>query len=225
MGLMEGDARLNKKPEWASGISHAAGAILSAVGLIALIGAALTHGTPRHLAAYLVFGLSLIFLYSASAAYHLAAVREKAKQWLRRIDHMMVFMLIAGTYTPFCLIALWQRGGEWLLIAVWLLGAAGMVFRAVWLKAPRWLYLGAYLLMGWLVVVVAVPLINTLPIGALVFLGSGGLAYTIGAVFYGLRWPRLLPGVFGFHELWHLFVLTGSALHFWAVYRYLTFLS
>ncbi|MBT9153932.1 MAG: hypothetical protein DDT39_00594 [Firmicutes bacterium] len=216
---------MNYKRDWASGVSHAAGAALSVVGLVALVSAALAHGTARHLASFLIFGLSLVLLYSASAVYHLAAVRENTRHWLRRIDHMMVFMLIAGTYTPFCLVVLWQRGGEWLLGAVWILGAAGMVFRAVWLKAPRWLYLGAYLAMGWLVVVVAVPLAHNLPSMALVFLGAGGLAYTIGAVFYGLRWPRLVPGVFGFHELWHLFVLAGSALHFWAVYRYLTFLS
>ena len=216
---------MDSKRDWASGISHAAGAAASVVGLVALVSAALAHGTSRHLAAFVVFGLSLVLLYSASAVYHLAAVREKAKQWLRRIDHMMVFMLIAGTYTPFCLIALWQQGGEWLLGAVWILGAAGMVFRAVWLKAPRWLYLGAYLAMGWLVVVVAVPLVQTLPPAALSLLGLGGLSYTTGAVFYGLRWPRLLPGVFSFHELWHLFVLAGSALHFWSVYRYLTFLG
>ncbi|MBT9176861.1 MAG: hypothetical protein DDT20_01183 [Firmicutes bacterium] len=216
---------MGNKRDWASGVSHAAGAALSVVGLVALVNAALAHGTARHLASFMVFGISLALLYSASAVYHLAAVPEKTKQWLRRIDHMMVFMLIAGTYTPFCLVALWQQGGEWLLGAVWILGAAGMVFRAVWLKAPRWLYLGAYLAMGWLVVAVAIPLAQSLPRMALVFLGSGGLAYTVGAVFYGLRWPRLVPGVFGFHELWHLFVLAGSALHFWAVYRYLTFLS
>lgn len=216
---------MDSKRDWASGISHAVGAAASVVGLGALVTAALTHGTARHLAAFLVFGLSLVLLYSASTVYHLAAVHEKAKQWLRRIDHLMVFMLIAGTYTPFCLIALWQQGGEWLLGAVWILGVLGMVFRAVWLQAPRWLYLGAYLAMGWLVVVVAVPLVQTLPAPALLFLGLGGLSYTIGAVFYGLRWPQLLPGVFSFHELWHLFVLAGSALHFWSVYRYLTFLG
>ncbi|MBS3986204.1 MAG: hemolysin III family protein [Selenomonadales bacterium] len=213
------------RPDWASGISHAAGAVLAVVALIPLISVALAHGTARHLASFLVFGISLVLLYSASAVYHLAAVRTKVKQWLRRIDHMMVFVLIAGTYTPFCLVALQRRGGEWLLGAVWTLAILGMVFRVVWLSAPRWLYLGFYLLLGWMVVIVAVPLVQALPAGALIFLALGGLAYTVGAVFYGLRWPRLLPGVFGFHELWHFFVLAGSALHYWAVFRFLAFVG
>jgi len=213
---------MQKKPDWISGFSHGLGAILAVVGLVLLIQSALAWGDVWHIVSFSVFGASLVLLYAASAFYHLVPARERVHLWLRRIDHMMVFVLIAGTYTPFCLVALRGVWGWTLLIAVWSLSAVGMVLKVVWLFAPRWLYTGFYLLLGWLIVIAAGPLWRALPAPALAWLGIGGLFYTVGAVFYGLKWPRLIPQVFGFHELWHLFVMAGSLSHYWAVLRFLS---
>ncbi|MBS4053868.1 MAG: hemolysin III family protein [Thermaerobacter sp.] len=212
---------MNKKPDWISGISHGVGAVMSVVGLFFLTRSALTEGTVRHLISFSIFGGSLVLLYAASAFYHLVPARERVHLWLRRLDHMMVFVLIAGTYTPFCLLALRGVWGTTLLIAVWSLSIVGIVLKVVWLFAPRWVYTGFYLLLGWLIVIAAGPLWRALPLPALGWLGMGGLFYTVGAFIYGLKWPKLIPNVFGFHELWHLFVMAGSFAHYWAVFRFL----
>jgi len=211
-----------KKPDWISGISHGLGAILAVVGLALLTQSALAYGNAWHIWSFSVFGVSLVLLYAASASYHLIPARERTHLWLRRIDHMMVFVLIAGTYTPLCLVALRGVWGWTLLIAVWFLSVVGIVFKVVWLLAPRWLYTGFYLLLGWLVVIAAGPLWRALPPPALGWLVLGGLFYTVGAIFYGLKWPKLMPQVFGFHELWHLFVMAGSFSHFWVAFRFLS---
>lgn len=224
-----------------SGLTHLAGAALSAVGLVALVRAALrgagiattTVGAAAGgrtvatgawpLVAVAIFGASLILLYTASSLYHLLPLSARGTLVLRRLDHMMIYVLIAGTYTPFCLISLRGRGAwGWSLFGtVWGLALAGVILKAVWINAPRWLSVAFYLGMGWLVVVAAGPLLRAVPAGGLEWLAIGGLFYTVGAVFYATKWPRLAPGVFGFHELWHLFVMAGSFSHFWAVYRFL----
>ena len=211
-----------------SGLTHLAGAVLSAAGLVALVRAAVRGtggGGTWPLVAFLVFGVSLVLLYTASSLYHLLPLSTSGTLVLRRIDHMMIYVLIAGTYTPFCLISLRGRGawGWGLFGAVWGLAVAGIILKAVWMRAPRWLSTGFYLGMGWLVVVAIGPLLRSVPAGGLEWLAVGGLLYTVGAVFYATKWPRLVPGVFGFHEVWHLFVLAGSFSHFWAVYRFLRF--
>ena len=214
-----------------SGLTHLAGAILSAVGLAALLRAALRGGAGGttggagvwSLVAFAIFGASLILLYTASSLYHLLPLSARGTLALRRLDHMMIYVLIAGSYTPFCLVSLRDRGawGWGLFGAVWGLAAAGITLKAVWMRAPRWLSVTFYLGMGWLVVVAAGPLLRAVPAGGLEWLAVGGLFYTVGAVFYATKWPRLAPGVFGFHELWYLFVMAGSFSHFWAVYRFL----
>lgn len=207
-----------------SGYTHILGAILSLIGLIALIYSALTHGSVRHLVSFIIFGISLICLYTASGIYHLVPGPEKLIKNLRKLDHMMIFVLIAGSYTPFLLVALtgiWRTG---MLIGIWAIAVSGVIFKAFWLNAPRWLYTGIYLGMGWLALVVIVPLVRALPPGAVLWLFLGGASYTVGAVFYALKWPNPIPKVFGFHEIWHIFVLLGSFSHFWAVFRYVTYL-
>lgn len=204
-----------------SGLTHLAGVILSAAGLVALVRAALRAGGVWQMVSFAVFGISMILLYSASSLYHLLPLSARGTLVLRRLDHMMIYVLIAGSYTPFCLIALRGVWGWSLFGGVWGLAAAGIVLKAVWMHAPRWLSTTFYLGMGWLVVVAVVPLVRSVPAGGLVWLAAGGLFYTVGAVFYATKWPRLAPGVFGFHEVWHLFVMAGSFSHFWAVYRFL----
>jgi hemolysin III len=134
---------------------------------------------------------------------------------------MMIFVLIAGTYTPFCLLALdsgWRVG---LLCVVWGLALCGIVFKLLWMSAPRWLSVALYLGMGWVAVIVAPALFQAVPPGGMALVLGGGLVYSVGAIVYGLRRPNPWPRALGFHELWHLFVVVGSACHFWAVLRYL----
>jgi len=163
-------------------------------------------------------------LYTASAAYHLLKVPEKISTLLRRIDHMMIYVLIAGTYTPLCVIALTGKLSLSLLIAIWLLAAVGILLTILWFGAPRWLTTGIYLLMGWLVVIAFYPLIHSLPLGGLAWLVIGGLLYTVGALIYGFKWPRINNRWFGFHEIFHLFVIGGSLGHFWLMFRYLMYI-
>ena len=171
--------------------------------------------------AFGIFGLSLIALYSASALYHLLPVSPAATARLRRLDHMMIFILIAGTYTPVCVLALeggWRAG---LLGLVWTLALCGVALKLLWMEAPRWLSVGVYLAMGWLAVIAASAIFRAVPPGGMAWILGGGLVYSVGAVIYGLKWPDPAPGVFGFHELWHLFVLAGSACHFLAMLLYI----
>ena len=207
-----------------SGFSHLAGAILSVAGLCLLVRYASVNGTVRHIVSFSIFGASLILLYTASSIYHLLSVSEKSIRVLRKIDHMMIYILIAGTYTPVCLIPLRGGWGWSLLISIWSIAMAGIVLKVLWFNAPRWLYTLFYLLMGWLIVIAFVPLVRTMPIAAMLWLIAGGLLYTVGAIIYGTKWPKLKSKVFGFHEMFHVFVLYGSFCHFWMMFRYILYL-
>ncbi len=207
-----------------SGFSHLAGAILSVAGLYLLVRYALVNGTVWHIVSFSIFGASLILLYTASSIYHLLSVSEKSTRVLRKIDHMMIYILIAGTYTPVCLIPLRGGWGWSLLISIWGIAMIGIILKVLWFNAPRWLYTLFYLLMGWLIVIAFVPLVRTMPIAAMFWLIAGGLLYTVGAVIYGTKWPKLKSKVFGFHEMFHVFVLYGSFCHFWMMFRYILYL-
>jgi len=204
-----------------SGLTHLTGFLLSIAGLVLLVTYAAIDATSWHVVAFSIFGASLILLYGASTMYHLLPVSERGITILRRIDHIMIFILIAGTYTPVCLIPL--RGGwGWVLFGiVWGFAIAGVFIKLFWMSAPRWLYTGIYLAMGWMVIVAIYPLIKVLPTGALAWLAAGGLFYTVGAVIYAIKRPNLIPGIFGFHEIWHLFVMAGSFSHWWVMMKYI----
>ncbi len=214
---------LSKFKDPVSGFTHLVGALLSIAGLVVLVCYAVRYATAKHIAAFAVFGASLILLYSSSAVYHLARVPEKIGAILRRIDHMMIYVLIAGTYTPICLLALTGTWGLSMLIIIWVLAVAGIIMTVVWFGAPRWLTTAVYLLMGWLVIIAFYPLIHCLPVGGITWLVIGGLLYTVGAVIYGFKWPRINSSWFGFHEIFHLFVIGGSLGHYWLMFRYLMY--
>jgi len=203
-----------------SGLTHLAGALLSVAGLAVLVNSAALQGTAWRVGSFAAFGTSLILLYTASALYHLLPLSERGTRALRRVDHMMIFVLIAGTYTPFCLVPLRGPWGWSLFGAVWGLAVAGLFLALFWIDAPRWITTAVYLAMGWAVVVAVFPLLRTVPSGGLAWMLAGGLFYSGGAVIYALKRPNPLPGVFGFHEIWHLFVMAGSFSHFWAILRY-----
>ena len=204
-----------------NGLTHLVGGLLASVGLVVLLVKAASEGRADQLVAFGVFGFSLIALYSASSLYHLLPLAPRGIAGLRRLDHMMIFVLIAGTYTPFCLLALdgaWRVG---LLCLIWGLALCGILLKLFWMDAPRWLSVALYLGMGWLALVAAPALFRAVPIGGMAWVLAGALVYSAGALIYGLKRPNLVPGVFGFHELWHLFVVAGSACHFWAVLWYI----
>jgi hemolysin III len=202
-----------------SGLTHLAGVLLAIIALIVLLVTA--AGRVDQLVAFGIFGFSLIALYAASALYHLLPLSPPAVARLRRLDHMTIFILIAGTYTPICVLALDGGLRAGLLSLVWTLALCGIVLKLLWMDAPRWLSVGLYLAMGWVAVVAASAIFRAIPAGGIAWLLGGGLVYSAGALIYGLKRPNLVPGIFGFHELWHLFVMAGSACHFWVMLRYI----
>lgn len=203
-----------------SGLTHLAAGMLAAAGLVVLVAMAVASGSVDRTVAVGIYGCSLVALYGASALYHLLPVSEAAIARLRRLDHMMIFVLIAGTYTPVCLLAL-SGGWRWgLLGTVWTLTLAGILFKLLWMDSHRWVSVTLYLGMSWMVLVAAPAILEALPAAGVAWFVAGGLVYSAGAIVYGVKRPNFVPGVFGFHELWHLLVIAGSACHFWAVIRY-----
>jgi len=195
--------------------------VAAALALVLLAGAAAARGTARHVVGVSVFGASAVLMFTASALYHLARHSRRASLY-RRLDHAMIYTFIAGTYTPVCLVALWPSGlGAPLLAVVWGLAVLGVVQKVRWPNAPRLLSTGLYLAIGWAGAFAAPALLRAAPAALLGWLLAGGLLYTFGAVVYAARWPRGRPGVFGFHELWHVFVIAASGAHYYAVARYL----
>lgn len=194
-----------------NGASHLLGLLLAGAGTILLLRMA---SGPWQLASFSVYGAALILLYAASTLYHMLPVSERPLRALRTLDHIAIYFLIAGTYTPIALVTLHNRLGWTLLAAVWLIAVAGIPFKLFFLDAPIWLSTSTYLAMGYLALLAVVPLARTVPVSGLLWLVAGGMAYTIGAVIYARERPNPFPGRFGHHEIWHLLVLAGSACHF-----------
>ncbi|OIJ17637.1 hemolysin [Anaerobacillus alkalilacustris] len=204
-----------------NGLTHLGGAILSFVGLIALvIKASMVTGSPISIAAVIIFGVSMILLYSASAIYHMVIAKDKIIGVLRRLDHSMIYVLIAGSYTPFCLISLSGSNGWILFVFVIMLAISGIVFKMVWFDCPRWLSTSLYIIMGWLAIFIFSPLADSLSHVGLSLLVAGGIFYTIGGIIYGLKPKFLLFKYMGFHEIFHIFILLGSLAHFLCVYLF-----
>ena len=201
-------------------LTHLAGLLLSVAGAFLLLDRALQDPTAASLISALVFSLGLIGLYGASTIYHWIIASPRVIARLRTFDHIMIYILIAATYTPICLLALNRMTGGVLLGIIWGLTLTGIILKLVWKSAPRWLYTGLYLGLGWAAVTVIYPLIQALPAMAIVLMVSGGLSYTAGAVIYGMKPRRLRIGPFHYHEIFHLFILGGSLLHFLMVYLY-----
>lgn len=193
-----------------SSISHMVGFVAAIPILIILI---VKSEDVYSIVSFAIFGAALMLLYGASATYHAINAKEKINNILRRLDHMMIFVLIAGTYTPICLVCLRGTVGYILLAAIWICAILGMILKVVWMDAPRWVSTAIYVFMGWLVVFAFYPLIQSVSLTGIAFLVAGGLAYTLGAVIYALKWPKITTKYFGFHDLFHLFVLAGSAFH------------
>ncbi|MEX2501604.1 MAG: hemolysin III family protein [Trueperaceae bacterium] len=202
-------------------LTHAAGVVLGAVGTVVLL--FLADGDPWRTFSAVVYGLSMIVLYLASTLLHALRVGADTLRRLRILDHAAIFVLIAGSYTPIALVTL-QESSPWVgwtvFAVVWGLATLGVLFKLVWIGAPRWISTGLYLGMGWLAVVAIGPLLAALPGAAIAWLVAGGVVYSLGAVVYATQRPDPFPNRFGYHEIWHLFVLAGSACHFVLIARY-----
>lgn len=202
-------------------LTHLVGAILSCFGLLAMILKISTiNGSMIELLAVVIFGISLILLYSASTTYHMVIASEKIIAFLRRMDHSMIFVLIAGTYAPFCLISLNGEIGWIIFSVITFLAVCGVLFKMVWFKCPRWLSTILYIAMGWIIILAAKPLSHTISNTGVLLLLIGGIFYTLGGVIYGIKPKFLSFKNWGFHEIFHLFILAGSLFHFLSVYLF-----
>lgn len=193
------------------GTLHGAVAMVAPAGLVLLLFLA---ESPREYVGAAIFATSLILLYATSATYHLVPWGERPRRVMTRVDHSMIFILIGGTYTPFCLMVVGDAWGIPMLSVVWTFAGLGVVLKVLRPNAPRWLGVGLYLGLGWVGIVAAWPVLNNMAWWGVVLLAAGGACYTVGALVYGRRWPNPSPRFFGYHEVFHALVVAGSLLHF-----------
>jgi hemolysin III len=213
-------ARLLREP--ANSLTHLVGAVLSVVALVVLL--VLAAGDPVRVTSFAIYGASLVVLYTASTLLHAVRARPEVLRRLRIFDHAAIFVLIAGTYTPITLVSLRMVAPVWgwtLFATAWGFALLGVLFKVAWIGAPRWLSVVLYVALGWMAALAIAPMTQAFEVGALGWLFGGGLAYTLGAVVYATRRPDPWPRVFGFHALWHLFVLLGSICHFVMVLKHI----
>lgn len=206
-----------------SAITHYIGMLLSLIAAAPLLVKAEISGIPSALTAMGIFILTMILLYAASTIYHTLDVKAGVLKVFRKLDHMMIFVLIAGTYTPICLLVLKGRIGMIMLALVWGMAVVGMVLKAFWVTCPKWFSSIIYIAMGWICVLVFPILLRDLKTPAFLWLLAGGILYTVGGVVYALRLQAFncVHKYFGSHEIFHLFVMAGSFCHFVVMYWYL----
>ncbi len=203
---------LRRLREPVNGLTHLGAAIAAALGLVGLWIIGGSNAIKE--ISLTVYGVSLILMFSASAAYHLIKARPQVMKFLRKLDHSAIYILIAGTYTPICLhyfSGFWQWG---MVALIWGLAIAGIIAKLVVINAPRWLSAGIYLLMGWLGLAGIREIYTSMPVWAWIWLLLGGVFFTLGAIVYITKKLDFYPGVFGFHEVWHIFVILGCLCHF-----------
>jgi hemolysin III len=196
--------------------SHLAGAVASLAGYIVLLCA--SGGDVTKIVLSSIYSICAIFIFTCSSIYHGQKAEDDDTNPWRKLDHIAIFFMIAGTYTPISWIYLdvyWR----WSIIgAQWLLVILGLVFKLVYIKGPRWLTIAIYLLMGWMALIPLGQMLAAMPFSSIMLLFTGGVAYSVGAVIYALKKPNPFPGIFGFHEIFHLLVIIGAVLHYLMVY-------
>ena len=205
-----------------SALTHFIGMIMAAIAALPLLAVAAKHDSYHAVAAFAIFAGSMILLYAASTIYHTFNISEKMNKILRKADHMMIFILIAGSYTPICLLVLGGRTGLILLAIVWAFAIAGILIKSFWVFCPKWVSSVLYIGMGWTCVLAFTQLLNSLSPAAFGWLLAGGIIYTVGGVIYALKLPIFnnKHKYFGSHEIFHLFVMAGSACHFVVMYAF-----
>ena len=205
-----------------SAITHFIAMILAAAAATPLLLKAWRGPGQMHVTALAVFIVSMVGLYGASTLYHTLDISPKVNKILRKLDHMMIFILIAGTYTPVCLIVLGDRTGWNLLALVWGIAAAGILIKALWITCPKWFSSLLYIAMGWVCILAISRIVQALPREAFLWLLAGGLIYTLGGIIYALKLPlfNARHKNFGSHEIFHLFVMGGSFCHYMMMYQF-----
>ena len=218
--------KLKLKDPW-SAITHGIALLLAAAGTAPLLLKA-AHGenAPLHITALAIFILTMILLYTASTVYHSVDSTEKVNRRLRKMDHMMIFVMIAGSYTPVCLLALPVPSGRILLAVIWGLAIAGILIKAFWIYCPKWVSSVLYIGMGWACIFVLPMLYHTLTSSGFAWILTGGILYTVGGIIYALKLSvfNKKHANFGSHEIFHLFVMGGSICHFILMYSELVFM-
>ncbi len=200
-------------------VSHLIGSCFALAGAALMIAQAGEQGDPWKIVGFSVYGFSLLLLFVASTLHHGLDRGEKVNDVLRTLDYTSVFVLIAGTVTPLVLVLFRNTLGWTIFGVVWAIAALGIVLRSVWRRLPKYVTNTLYISLGWVTVLLVAGDV-TLPLGALALMAAGGVVYTAGFVIYVLERPNLWPGVFGFHELWHVLVIVAAALHYLLMYLY-----
>ena len=208
-----------------SGIIHIVGGGLSIIALVLLIVFSAKKADAWHVVSFTIFGTSLVLLYTMSSLYHMLPAGSKAQYVFRHFDHMMIYVLIAGTYTPLCLVPLRGPWGWSIFGVVWGIAVLGIIWKAVAFGKSRTVSTILYVFMGWIIVIAIYPLLQTVQSDGLLWLLLGGIMYTIGGVIYGLKKPNIKCEWFGFHEIFHVFVILGSFCHFWMMFRYIMYIK
>ena len=202
-------------------ITHFVGAGLSFIALIAmLIKVAISDPSVISILSVTIFGISLTLLYATSGTYHGIISTEKVIKFFQKLDHSMIFVLIAGSYAPFCLISIGDKFGFTMFLIMITLAIVGIIFKLCWFNCPCWVDSVMYIGMGWIALFMIKPLATILPGISLFWLVLGGILYTIGGIIYATKSKKLTIGKWGFHEIFHIFILLGSLSHFICVYTY-----
>lgn len=209
------ELNLNQKPTL-RGYFHQE-AFFVALGACSLLIA--KASTLKNLVAAIIYSFGLLFLFGVSAIYHRPHWELRPRAIMKRIDHSAIFILIAGTFTPFCLISLDVINGNQLLLIIWLTAFLGILQSIFFVKAPKWLTSVLYIISGWLVLPYINPLKEAVGLNGILLIATGGVVYTTGAIFYATKKPNLIPNVFGYHELFHVFTIIGALFHFLAIYQ------
>ncbi len=212
------DGSIHVTDEIINTVTHMVGAIFSLLGMVLLIVLSSSKGDPWKIAAFSIYGFSLLLLFLASTFHHGLDLSPRLNQFFRLFDYLAIYILIAGSYTPICLIINRNIWGWSTFGVVWTIAAVGITVKSIFPEIPRWVSHTLYLSMSWVGIVLMVRSISVFGLGGFTLLLGGGVFYTAGAAIYYFEKPNPIPGKFGFHEIWHLFVLSGALLHFLFMY-------
>ncbi len=213
------DTLNSKIREPINALTHLLAGVFAFLGLITLI--YYGWGDLQKIITFIIYGISLILLFTASGTYHMVIAHDSIIINLRKLDHSAIYLLIAGTYTPICMYyfnGFWQYG---MLALIWSLALTGIVVKLFVINAPRWITAGIYLIMGWLAIMGVQEILRTMPTAAIIWLVIGGLFYTFGAIIYITKFMDFFPGKFGFHEVWHIFVILGAFSHYYLIFQFI----
>ena len=213
---------ITKVKDPGSALTHFIAMILAIIAAIPLLSKAGHDSGHMHISALAIFILSMIGLYAASTIYHTLDISPKINKLLRKIDHMMIFILIAGTYTPVCMIVLGDKTGWTMLTLVWGIAIVGILINALWITCPKWFSSLIYIAMGWVCILAITKILSSMPRAGFMWLLAGGIIYTVGGIIYSMNLPffNSRHRYFGSHEIFHLFVMGGSLCHYVMMYRF-----